>query len=135
MLQGFEHIGMAVSDLDRSIAFYRDLLGLKLLLRKTMPSGNGELAFMDTGNGQLELICPEPKVATPARPIPDGEAGIRHLTFAFDDIQETFDKLMAAGVQPYERPRDALNKEIVARVAFVVDPDGILIELAQTDGG
>ncbi len=131
MLQGFEHIGMAVSDLDRSVAFYRDLMGMKLLLRKAMPRGNGELAFMDTGNGQLELICPSPSVKGPARQLPNDEAGVRHLTFAFENIEETYQKMMEAGVTPYEQPRDALNKEIVARVAFVLDPDGIIIELAQ----
>src|SRR5690606_2303262 len=98
MLKGFEHIGMAVSDLDRSIAFYRDLLGMKVLKRKMAPNGGAELAFMDTGNGQLELICPSPSVAAPAKRLPDNEAGVRHLTFAFENIEETYQQLMAAGV-------------------------------------
>ena len=79
-LLGFEHVGMAVSDLDASIAVYCDLLGLDLVLRKQMPNGKGELAFLDTGNGQLELICPDPGVAAPAPRLPDTSAGIRHLT-------------------------------------------------------
>jgi len=131
MLKGFEHIGIAVSDLDRSLAFYQGLLGMRLILRKPAPGGGGELAFVDTGNGQLEVICPRPKVATPAKRIPNGEAGVRHLTFAFENIEETFNKLIAAGVEPVEKPRDALNTEILTRVAFVLDPDGIVIELAQ----
>ena len=106
-LLGFEHVGMAVSDLDASIAVYCDLLGLDLVLRKQMPNGKGELAFLDTGNGQLELICPDP------------------------DIDQVFARLVAAGVEIVEAPRQAYNKEIVARVAFVLDPDGIVIELAQ----
>ena len=133
MLKGFEHIGMAVSDLDKSIAFYVDLLGMSLILRKDIPRGPGEVAFVDTGHGggQLELICPSPAVAKPAPQLPDTRAGIRHLTFAFENIDAMWDKLMAAGVEPVEKPRDAFNKEMLARVAFVLDPDGIIIELAQ----
>lgn len=131
MLKGFEHVGIAVSDLEKSLAFYHGLLGMRLILRKPVPGGDGELAFVDTGNGQLELICPRPKVTTPAKRVPRTEAGVRHLTFAFENIEETFDKLVAAGVEPVESPRDALNREILKRVAFVLDPDGIVIELAQ----
>ncbi|SDG15044.1 VOC family protein [Pelagibacterium luteolum] len=130
-LLGFEHAGIAVSDLDASIGFYCELLGLDLVLRKQMPRGSGELAFLETGNGQLELICPSPRVETPAPRLPDSSAGIRHLTFRFDDIDAVFARLVGAGVAVIEAPREAYNKEIVARVAFVADPDGIVIELAQ----
>jgi glyoxylase I family protein len=133
MLKGFEHIGMAVSNLDESIAFYCDLLGMKLILRKPFPRGVGEVAFLDTGGGmgQLELICPSPPVSRPAPILPDSGAGVRHLTFAFDNIDAVWTKLMDAGVTPVEEPRDAYNKEMLARVAFVLDPDGIIVELAQ----
>ncbi|GLQ10589.1 lactoylglutathione lyase [Devosia yakushimensis] len=131
MLQGFEHVGMAASDLDRSIAFYCDLLGLRLILRKAAPRGGGELAFLDAGNAQLELICPSPSVTTPVRRLPNTEAGVRHLTFAFENIDIAFQKLVDAGVPVIEPPRDALNQEILNRVAFVLDPDGNIIELAQ----
>ena len=130
-LIGFEHVGMAVADLDASLHFYCDLLGLKLVLRKTMPSGNGELGFLDTGNGQLELICPDPPVSRPAPQLPNTSAGIRHITFRFESVDAVFDRLTAAGVDIVERPRDAFNREIVSRVAFVHDPDGTIVELAE----
>jgi glyoxylase I family protein len=59
------------------------------------------------------------------------EAGVRHLTFNFDDMDAMFDKLVADGVLVVEKPRDAYNRDILKRVAFVLDPDGIVIELAQ----
>lgn len=131
MLKGFEHAGIAASDLDRSIAFYCDLLGLRLILRKAAPRGGGELAFLDAGNAQLELICPSPSVTSPARRLPNTEAGIRHLTFAYEDIDAIYQTLLEADVSIIEPPRDALNQEILKRVAFVLDPDGNIIELAQ----
>lgn len=130
MLVGFEHVGVAVSDIDRSIGFYCDLLGMRVVLRKPMSKG-GEQAFLDAGNAQLELFCPAPTVSTPARTITDAEAGIRHLTFAVSDVDAMFARLLAAGVPAHQPPRDAFNQEIVRRVAFVADPNGILVELVE----
>lgn len=130
MLEGFEHVGMAVSDVDRSMAFYCDLLGMRLIVRKPMGAG-GEQVFLDAGNAQFELFCPAPAVSTPARTIADTEAGVRHLTFAVTDVDAMFERLTAAGVPARQPPRDAFNKDIVKRVAFVKDPDGILIELVE----
>ncbi len=129
-LRGFEHVGMTISDLDASIAFYCDLLGLALRLRRTTPGG-GEVAFLDAGGGQLEMVCPPSATATPARRVGPDEAGLRHLTFAVDDVETTYARLLAAGTVPLEPPRAAMNRDVFARVAFVLDPDGIVVELAE----
>ena len=131
MLQNFEHVGMTVSDIDNSLHFYRDLIGMNFKLLRATPDGRGEVAFLEAAGAQLELIKPSNDVKTPARRVPDTEAGVRHLTFNFDDMDAVFDKLVAAGVPVVEKPRDAYNRDILARVAFVLDPDGIVIELAQ----
>ncbi|SFV35754.1 glyoxylase I family protein [Devosia crocina] len=128
MLVGFEHIGITVSDMDRAIHFYCDLLGLRLALRK--PSGTGEVAFLDTGSGMLEVFS-ERRPVQRFRDVPVGEAGMRHMTFAVDDVDAAFAELESAGVEIAERPRDAHNREMVRRVAFVRDPDGILVELIE----
>jgi glyoxylase I family protein len=130
MLESFEHVGMTVSDIDASLGFYCGLLGLTLRLRRALPGG-AEVAFLDAGGGQLEMVRPAGPRATPARRVEGGEAGLRHLTFAFDDIDALFDRLLAAGVIALEPPRDAHNRDVFARVAFVLDPDGIVVELAR----
>ncbi len=130
MLKHFEHVGMTVSDLDRSLAFYVDLLGLKLVLRKPTPNG-GELAFLDAGGGMLEISAPPGPVSTPARQVAGNEAGMRHLSFTFEDVAETHARLVAAGVESVEAPRAAYNTEMLSRVAFVRDPDGITVELVE----
>lgn len=132
MLRQFEHAGIAVSNLDNTLHFYVDLLGMRLVLRKKNSRGPGEVAFVDCGRGEmLELMQPGEPMTGPVRKLPNNEVGIRHLTFLFDDINETYDKLMAAGVTSVEKPRDAYNTEILKRVGFVLDPDGLIIELAQ----
>jgi glyoxylase I family protein len=120
---------MTVSDLDASLGFYCDRLGLTLRLRRTTPGG--EVAFLDAGGGQLEIVCPAAAVSTPARRVGAGEAGLRHLTFAVEDVDATFARLTAAGVPAPEAPRDARNRDVFTRVAFVLDPDGIVVELAE----
>jgi glyoxylase I family protein len=129
MLKSFEHIGMTIGDMDRSIEFYRGLLGLNLVLRKTMPDGM-QVAFLDAGGGMLELFGP-PGGAARAVDVPDGTAGVKHLTFHFHDVAETFARLEAAGVEIKEHPRFAVHSEMLNRIAFVRDPDGIIIELAE----
>lgn len=132
MLKSFEHVGMTVSNMDRTIVFYCDLLGLRLHLRKVTAEG-ADLAFLDAGGGMLEIIAPV-NGAKRAEDVPDGRAGLRHLTFLFESVEETFAKLEAAGVAVVERPRKAFNSEVLYKVAFLRDPDGILIELAERAG-
>jgi glyoxylase I family protein len=128
----FEHVGMTSGDLDRTIAFYCGLLGLSLALRKK--SDRGEMAFLDTGNGMLEIACPVAEVAR-SRDVPPHEAGLRHLTFAVDSVDAVFATLEAAGIEVIERPRPAFFTEVIQRVAFVRDPDGILVELIERAEG
>jgi len=129
MLKSFEHVGMTVSNMDRAVAFYCELLGLKLHLRKKTDDG-AELAFLDAGGGMLEIIAPI-NGARRAVDVPDDTAGLRHLTFLYEDVDRTFARLEMAGVDVKERPRVAYNPEVLQKVAFVRDPDGIIIELAQ----
>lgn len=134
MLKQFEHAGIAVSNLDATLHFYVDLLGMRLITRKKNTRGPGEVAFVDCGRGEmLELMQPGEPMTGPARKLPNNEVGIRHLTFLFDNIEETHAKLVAGGVTSLEKPRNAYNAEILSRVAFVEDPDGLVIELAQRD--
>ena len=132
MLVGFEHAGMTASDMDRTVHFYCELIGFRLALRKRQSAG--ELAFLAAGGGMLEIFAPDQPIA-PARDVPPGQAGLRHLTFAVTDVDGMVARLETAGVSIAERPRDAHNPEMVRRVAFVRDPDGILGELVERTPG
>ena len=132
MLLGFEHVGMTVSDMNRSLDFYCGLLGLRLALRRT--TAGGELAFLDAGGGMLEIAAPAHPVAR-FRDVPHTEAGMRHVTLAYDDVRGMIETLEAAGVEIVEQPRRAYNTEMISRVAFVRDPDGILVELIERAPG
>ncbi|MHA6729894.1 VOC family protein [Devosia sp. A369] len=132
MLLGFEHVGMTSSNLDRTIAFYCDLLGLTLVLRKQ--GERGEMAFLDSGSGMLEIACPAAHIAR-SRDVPPHEAGMRHLTFAYDNVDAMIEKLEAAGVDILEPPRAAVNASLLGRIAFIRDPDCIIVELVERAAG
>lgn len=130
MVQGFEHVGMTSSDLDRTIVFYCGLLGLKEVLVKRTGEG-GRIAFLEIGGVMLEIVEPATPIQTPAREVPVTEAGIRHITFRVDDVEAVYEKLRAAGVDFTVPPRKAVNTELIRKVAFCKDPDGIIVELLE----
>ncbi len=115
------HTMVRVGDLEASLGFYRDLLGLVELRRKDVPQGRYTLVFLaapgDAG-AELELTYNWD---------PEAYAGGRnfgHLAYAVDDIYATCRRLMEGGVTINRPPRDG-------RMAFVRSPDGISIELLQ----
>ena len=130
MVQGFEHVGMVSSDLDKTIAFYCGLLGLKEILVKRTGEG-GRIAFLEIGGVMLEIVEPAAGASTPAREVPMSEAGIRHITFRVDDVDAIYERLRAAGVEFTIPPRQAVNVELIRRVAFCRDPDGIVVEFLE----
>lgn len=125
-VKNFAHVGMTVSNIDRSIAFYVELLGLKLVDRRPGTQGD-EVAFVDAGGCMLELIGPSTG-ALLAEDVAAGRAGLLHLTFRVDDVDATVENVRAAGAEVVEPPRDAYNRAMARRVAFCRDPDGILVE-------
>lgn len=113
-LEQIGQVGMTVTDLDRSVEFYRDVLGLKFLFRVA------NLAFFDCAGIRLMLGLPEPNGET-FRPI---------LYFKVDDIQSAAEELERRGVAFESRPAMVakLEKHDFWLAAFR-DPDRNVIEL------
>eukprot|EP01036_Dinobryon_divergens_P017240 gene17240-23410_t len=110
-----------VTDLDASLRFYRDALGLEVLSVREVPQGRFTLAFLaapgDRG-AQMELTYNwDPEAYT-------GGRNFGHLAYAVDDIYATCTRLQAHGVEIVRPPRDGY-------MAFVRSPDNISIELLQ----
>ena len=115
------HTMVRVSDLDASLDFYCNKLGLEELRRYDNEGGRFTLVFLAApgdSSAQVELTHnwdPEPYA---------GGRNFGHLAYAVDDIYALCDRLMAGGVTINRPPRDG-------RMAFVRSPDGISIELLQ----
>ena len=115
------HTMVRVKDLDKSLAFYCEQLGLVEVRRKDIPAGRFTLVFLATHVGaeaELEL--------THNWDTEDYDAGrnFGHLAYRVDDIYALCEKLQAAGVTINRPPRDG-------HMAFVRSPDNISIELLQ----
>lgn len=115
------HTMVRVADLDASLRFYRDALGLQLLRQFDVPSGRFTLAFLAApgdSQAQIELTHNwDENAYTQGR-------NFGHLAYAVDDIYATCQRLKDHGVQIVRPPRDG-------HMAFVRSPDHISIELLQ----
>lgn len=118
------HTMVRVTDVDVSLRFYRDALGLEVISRKEYPQGRFTLIFLAApgdSSAQLELTWNwDPETYT-------GGRNFGHLAYAVDDIYAACRRLTEHGVVINRPPRDG-------RMAFVRSPDNVSIELLQAGG-
>jgi lactoylglutathione lyase len=115
------HTMVRVTDIDASLRFYCDALGLELLSRRDVPAGRFTLVFLAApgqSEAQVELTHNwDPEAYT-------GGRNFGHLAYAVDDIYAACRRLQEHGVTINRPPRDG-------RMAFVRSPDNISVELLQ----
>jgi lactoylglutathione lyase len=121
------HTSIFVNDMAQSIDFYTEKLGLKLLRGPVHHPGNADMAFVgDDWNAYIELVFDLEEHAP-------YEVGNRyeHLAVEVDDVPATIDRLREQGVKIIKGPKKAPNGK--RTIAFVEDPNGIPVELLETD--
>ncbi len=120
------HTMVRISDVEASLRFYRDALGLELLSERKNEAGRFTLIFLaapgDT-SAQVELTYNWPAADGTAEHYTGGR-NFGHLAYAVDDIYAACARLAEHGVTINRPPRDG-------RMAFVRSPDGISVELLQ----
>jgi lactoylglutathione lyase len=118
------HTMVRITDIEKSLDFYVNKLGLKEIRRIENENGRYTLIFLAAPgdeSAQIELTYNwDPEEYTTGR-------NFGHLAYAVDNIYETCDRLMKGGVTINRPPRDG-------RMAFVRSPDNVSIELLQKDG-
>ena len=115
------HTMVRVTDIEQSLRFYRDALGLELLSRRDHQAGRFSLVFLAApgdSSAQVELTHNwDPEAYS-------GGRNFGHLAYAVENIYATCQRLMDHGVTINRPPRDG-------RMAFVRSPDNISVELLQ----
>ena len=127
MVKKFLHTRMRVSDMDQTIRFYTDVLGLEVLERKTSPRGS-QLAFLKVPNSE-ELI--ELTSFPPSGPVTVQE-DLVHLAFQVESLDDTIASLNAKGVKVTDGPTRTSSG---SRFIFIDAPDGYEMELIERPPG
>lgn len=121
------HTRMRVSDMEQTIAFYTDVLGLEVLERKVSPRGS-HLAFLKVPNSE-ELI--ELTSFPPSGPVKVQE-DLVHLAFQVERLDDAIASLTAMGVKITDGPTTSSSG---SRFIFIDAPDGYEIELIERPPG
>ncbi len=121
------HTRMRVSDMDQTIAFYTEVLGLEVLERKVSPRGS-HLAFLRVPNSEeLIELCSFP----PSGPVKVQE-DLVHLAFQVEYLDQTIAALQQRGVRITDGPTTTSSG---SRFLFIDAPDGYEVELIERPAG
>lgn len=121
------HTRMRVSDIQQTIDFYTQVLGLEVVERKTSPRGS-HLAFLKVPNSEeLIELCSFP----PSGPVKVQE-DLVHLAFEVDNLDQTIDTLNARGIKITDGPTRSSSG---SRFIFIDAPDGYEVELIERPPG
>ena len=130
-----DHIAIAVTDMERALAFWRDGLGLDFGGIEPVPAEEAEIAFLETANAHIELVRPTTEDSGIARYIEKRGAGMHHVCLAVGDIEAAMAQLADRGFELInETPRTRDNG---TRYAFVhpKSTGGVLVELYEPTFG
>jgi lactoylglutathione lyase len=125
------HTMLRVTNLDESLKFYTENLGMKLLRKQDFPSGEFTLAFVGYGEEKNNTVV-EMTYNYGKHNYDIGDA-FGHLAIAVDDIYKTCDDLKKKGVKVTREPGPMKHGSTV--IAFIEDPNGYKIELIQGHPG
>jgi methylmalonyl-CoA/ethylmalonyl-CoA epimerase len=131
MITGIDHLGIAVRDLEESLRFYRDILGMPFHGIEEVASQKVRVGMLGVGEAKIELLESTAADGPIARHIESKGEGIHHIAFHVDDLEATLASLNRHGIA-------LINREPVAgahgtRIAFVHPKatGSVLIELCE----
>lgn len=142
---GVDHVAITVADLDRSLEFYGDVLGLRVLDRGPidseliermtgLPDAEVEYADVELGTRTLELLCHHslnPRRGAAGRPERPGSV---HIGLAVDDARRVHERLTDRGFPPLSAPQtlpDDGSDWSGCVIFYVHDPDGVMLEIVE----
>lgn len=140
-MKSLRHAGIVVGDMDRSLGFYRDLLGLKVKSQKSESSQyidaicgtkGAELTTVKLAaqDGSLiELLCFGSRKDRKVSAGKLDDIGLTHISFTVDDAENEYRRLAASGIEFNSKPQ--VSPDGYAKVVFCKDPDGVFVELVE----
>ncbi len=135
MFDRIDHIGVAVEQIDASLALYRDLFELDLSHREVVSEQGVEAALLDVGENHVELLAPLGPDTPVGKFLARQGPGLHHVAYQVSDIDAALASLKEAGTELIdERPRTGIR---ASRVAFLHPraTGGVLTEIVQPAPG
>lgn len=142
MITRAHHVAIGVSDMEKALWFYRDLMGMELVMDintggplmdviQGLDGSNARIVILRLGDHQVELF----QYRTPeGKPLPADlrmcDRGLVHHAFEVDDIEELYQDWKAKGIRFYSEPQRLGS----AKVVYLFDPEGVTVELIQPAG-
>ena len=133
MLLKIDHVGVAVNNIEESLTFYKDQLGLDVGGLEEVPEQKVKVAFMQIGESRIELLQSTDPEGPVAKFIEKRGQGIQHIAIGVDNIEQELESLKSKGARLIdEQPRIGAGG---AKIAFVhpKSSSGVLLELCQRD--
>ena len=124
------HVAIVVPELDEALKTWQDQLGLSLDHVEEVPSQMSKVAFLPLGESEVELVSPTNEESGMAKYLEKRGAGLHHICFEVDNIEEMLEELKQKGV----RLIDETPKELEGRKMAFIHPksaNGVLVELYQ----
>lgn len=124
------HVAIVVRDIEESLMFWRDQLGLKLDHVEDVPSQASMVAFIPVGEGEIELVQPTDMDTGLGKYLEKRGEGMHHLCIEVDDIDGMLADLKAKGVQLI----DEVARDLPGRRMAFIHPkaaNGVLVELYE----
>jgi methylmalonyl-CoA/ethylmalonyl-CoA epimerase len=131
MLTTIDHVGIAVHDIDETLALYRDTLGMPLVHRESVAEQGVDAALLDVGDSHVELLQPLAPDTAVGKFLKRRGPGLHHVAYRVENIERTLEALSAAGLRLIdEQPRTGIRG---SRVAFLhpASTGGVLTEIVQ----
>ncbi len=124
------HVAIAVGDVEGSLGFWRDALGLEVAHVEDVPSQKAQVVFIPVGESEVELVKPTAEDTGVAKFLAERGGGMHHLCFEVDDIDAMLIQLKSKGVRMINETAMALPGR---KMAFVhpKSTGGVLVELYQ----
>lgn len=128
-----DHLGIAVDDLEESLKFYQETLGLSLKAIEEVPHQKVRVAMLPISESKIELLEPTDPESPIAKFIAKRGSGIHHIALEVDDLEAEFERLKTSGVRFIGEPSIGAGG---SKIVFVhpKSTKGVLLELCEKHG-
>jgi methylmalonyl-CoA/ethylmalonyl-CoA epimerase len=130
-IKSINHVAVVVDDMEKSLSFWRDALGIELHELRDVPAEKSQVAFLPLAGAEVELVMPTTDDSGIAKYLAKRGPGMHHLCLEVDDIEGMMKELKAKNIRLInEEPRTAADGK---KYAFVhpESTGGVLVELYQ----